>query len=222
MPSLDETLLPVAAANYSLLTRRQVLLAGGSDRVIARRVAAGRWFEEHAGVYRTGPVALDWPGRLKAATLAAGPEAMASHRAAVALMQLDGIARAPLELTVPYGKRPIPQGVIVHRTRRAIEPVVVDGIPVTPVERVILDVAWSLPSSLVEQIYECACRRNLTTPSKVADLVAIQGGWGVRGTKKVLRILDARRGAPHRVCAGKTHRYMVGFPAQSPPVTPPP
>jgi very-short-patch-repair endonuclease len=36
----------------------------------------------------------------------------------------------------------------------------------------------------------------MTTPSRVADLVAIQGGWGVRGTGKLLRILDARKPGP--------------------------
>lgn len=193
---VDVELTAIAAANYSLVTRGQVFDAGGSDRVIACRLDAGRWFEEHSGVYRTGPVPLDWKGRLRAATLAAGPLAMASHRAAVVLLGLDGIQSAPIEITVPYGKRPEPHGVIVHRTRRPIEPIVVDAIPVTPPERATLDIAWSHPSSIVELVYESALRRGMTTPSLVADLVATQGGWGVRGTGKVLRILDARRPGP--------------------------
>lgn len=194
--TVDSELIPIAAENYSLITRGQVIEAGGSDRIIARRVAANRWFEEHAGVYRTGPVPLDWKGRLRAATLAAGPLSMASHRSAVVLHRLDGVQAAPIEITVPYGKRPEPRGVIVHRTRRDIEAAVVDAIPVTPPERTTLDIAWSHPSSTVELVYESALRKQLTTPSRVADLVAAQGGWGVRGTRKVLRMLDARRPGP--------------------------
>ncbi|HUP15546.1 MAG TPA: DUF559 domain-containing protein [Acidimicrobiia bacterium] len=194
--NIDVELNAIAATNYSLVTRAQVIDARGSDRIIARRLNANRWFEEHAGVYRTSPVPLDWRGRLRAATLAAGPLSMASHGAAVVLHRLDGIDSAPIEITVPYGKRPEPQGVIVHRTRRHIDPVVVDAIPVTPPERTTLDIAWLHPSSTVELVYESAVRRGLTTPSLVADLVATQGGWGVRGTRKVLRILDARRPGP--------------------------
>jgi very-short-patch-repair endonuclease len=196
MAGIDDCLRPLAAANYGLITRAWVLEAGGNDQLISRRLDRRRWTEEHAGVYNLGPVPLDWKGRLRAATLAAGPTAMASHRSAAVLLGLDGIASAPIEITVPYGRRPQPGGVVVHRTRRAIEPLIVDAIPVTPPERAVLDIAWSHPSSIVEQVFESAIRRHLTTASRVADLVAQQGGWGVRGTGKVLRILDARRPGP--------------------------
>ena len=196
MTSVDEALRPLAAANYGLITRRWVVDAGGNDQLIARRINRRRWTEEHAGVYNTSPVPLDWKGQLRSATLAAGPHAFASHRAAVVLLGLDGIQTAPTEITVPYSSRPEPNGVIVHRTRRPVEPIVVDAIPVAPPERTILDIAWSHPSSVVELVYESAVRRGSTTPSKVADSVALQGGWGVRGTGKVLRILDARRPGP--------------------------
>lgn len=204
MKNIDEELASFAAANYSLITRAEVLAAGGSDRVIARRIDTHRWYEEHSGVYRVSPVPLDWRGLLRAATLAAGPQAVASHRAAVVLHGLDGIQRAPIEITVPYGKRPEPRGVIVHRTRRPIEPMIVHAIPVTGPERTTLDIAWSHPSSIVELVYESSIRLGLTTPSLVADLVALQGGWGVRGTGKVLRILDARK-----------TRHPTGSPAET-------
>ena len=202
--NVDVELNSLAARNYSLVTRTQVLEAGGSDRIVTRRIDSQRWFEVHPGVYRIGPVQLDWKGRLRAATLAAGPLAMASHGAAAVLLGLDGITAAPLEITVPYGKRPEPGGVIVHRTRRHIDPIMVDAIPVTPPERTALDVAWSYPSSAVELVYESAVRKGLTTPSRVADLVAIQGGWGVRGTGKLLRILDARKPGPPTGSAAET------------------
>ena len=174
MATVDETLRPQAAANYGLITRRWVFEAGGNDQMIARRIERRRWTEEHAGVYNTSPVALDWKGRLRAATLAAGPQAFASHRAAVVLLGLDGIREAPIEITVPYSKRPEPQGVIVHRTRRSVEPIVRDAIPVAPPERTVLDIAWSHPSSIVELVYESAIRQSATTPSRVAELVALQ------------------------------------------------
>ncbi len=101
MTSVDEILRPLAAANYGLITRNWVKDAGGNDQLIARRINRRRWTEEHAGVYNTSPIPLDWKGRLRAATLAAGPHAFASHRAAVVLHGLDGIETAPTEITVP-------------------------------------------------------------------------------------------------------------------------
>lgn len=164
--------------------------------MIASRLQSGRRDEIHAGVYQVGVRPLDWKARLRAATLACGKDAVASHRAAALLFDLDGIDSAPIEVTVPYAQRPEPMGVIVHRTRRPITGRMVDAIPVAPVERVILDIAWSHPSLIVEQVYESAIRRRLTTSAGVAELVAEQGTFGVRGVGKLLRVLDARRVGP--------------------------
>jgi very-short-patch-repair endonuclease len=109
------------------------------------------------------------------------------------LWRLDGLGNAPLEITVPMGKGPIPDGTIVHRTRRPIESTIVAGIPVTSVERTVLDLAWSLPSSVVEQAYDSALRKRLTTPVLMARQVSDFGTPGVRGVRKVVALLDDRR-----------------------------
>jgi very-short-patch-repair endonuclease len=182
-----------ARLNYGLTDRATVLALGGTDRIITSRLQGGQWSQIHPGVYLIDVTPLSWHGRLRAATLAAGEAALASHRAALVLWGMEGISSAPLELTVPVGRLPKPEGVIVHRTRRPIPPAVVEGIPVSSAERTILDAAWALPPLIVEQAYESAVRRGLTTPLRMAECLAEQGTWGVRGRGVVARMLDARR-----------------------------
>jgi very-short-patch-repair endonuclease len=203
-----ESLINDGAANdYGLTIRPRVLGLGGTDRMIATRLANQRWREVQAGVYLVGVTPLSWHGLLRAATLAAGDAAVASHRAAVMLWGLDGLSTRLLELTVPVGRGPVPVGVIVHRTRRPIPRAVVEGIPVTSVERTILDAACCLPPLVVETAFESAARRRLTTPQKMGICLAEQGGPGVRGRGVVVRLLDQRR--PGRAAGSPAETHLL-------------
>lgn len=207
MRDADTLIHQWAARNHSLIDRQTALRLGATHRSILTRVDRGQWCPIHPGVYFIGAGPVSWKAQLRAATLAAGPHAVASHRAAAVLWGLDGFDRAPIEITVPMGKGPSPQRTIVHRTRRLIVATTVDAIPVTSIERTILDNAWSMPSTIVEQQYESGLRKRLTTPVRVADCVVDQGGFGVRGTNKVIRILDARR--PGRPTGSPAETFLL-------------
>ena len=172
-----------------LLTRAEVLEAGGSDDMIAARLRAGWWEPLHAGVYRRGPLSGEWFERLRAALLAAGNEAMVSHRAAFVLWGLEGLQAHVIELTVPYTGGPVPRGVIVHRTRRQIPSTKVNGLQVAPIERTLLDCAPVLPYALLSKGVDSAIRRGLTDPIALIKVMSEQGGRGVRGTKKLERVV---------------------------------
>lgn len=192
----DRRITQIAATRRGLITRPEVLAANGSDRVIEGRCESERWQRVHAGVYLVGVAPLDWRGQLHAAVLAAGEGAAASHRAALVVWGLDGIGAAPLEITVPVTHRPVPAGVLVHRTRRPVPVAHCGGIDVTTVERTILDVASCLPPVVVEKAFESAVRKGLTTATKVELFVRAQGGKGVRGSTALKEILAER--APGR------------------------
>jgi hypothetical protein len=110
------------------------------------------------------------------------------------LWGLDGVDSAPIEITVPVGKGPVPTGVVVHPTRRPIEPVLIEGIPVSAVERSILDGCALLAEELIELAYDRACRRGLTKPERVAEILNNEGHSGVPGRLKLIRILEGRKG----------------------------
>ena len=121
---------------------REQLLELGSASAVDRALRAGRLHRIHRGVYSVGHTALSREGRWMAATLAAGPEAVLSHRSAA---HLWGIAmRSPVlvDVTRPRAARAI-RGVAVHRTRRLdeTERTTRNGIPTTSVTRTLVDLA---------------------------------------------------------------------------------
>lgn len=187
----------MSSANYGLIVRQEVLGAGGTDDYIQVRLANRTWRTIHAGVYLVGTTPLTWHGRLRAATLACGPDAVISHRTAAQLWGLDGPKFAPIELTVPYTHGPVPSKTLVHRTRRRFEATELHGIPVTTAERAILDSAWFLPTPTVELLYDSGVRQHLITAASMADCLAEFGTKGVRGRFKVAAVIDGRRlGSP--------------------------
>lgn len=131
MGRVDREVNDVAAHQVFLVTRDQVFGAGGSDDVIENRVAGGSWVKRHAGVYQTDSRPSSWEADLIAAVLAAGEKALVSHRAALLFWGMDGISSAPIEITVPFENLPIPEGVVVHRTRRPVESATVRTVPIT-------------------------------------------------------------------------------------------
>lgn len=182
-----------ARANHGLIDRATVLSAGGSDSLIGNRIERGIWTPVHPGVYQLGIAPLTWHGRLRAATLAAGPLAALSHRSAAELWGMEGVQFPGIELTVPNAHLPIPDGVIVHRTRRRLDVDFVAGIPVTTAERTILDNAWILNAAVIEQLYDSSIRKGLTTPRAMGECLEEFGTKGVKGRFKLLAILDDRK-----------------------------
>lgn len=135
---------------------------------------------------------MDWFDRLLAAVLAGGSGTLVSHRAALVVWEMDGLKSAPVEVTVPYSNRPVPQDVIVHRTRRPLDSREVDGLPVTSPERTLLDVASQLPPLLIAKAVESSIRRRIATVDSILEVISQKGGRGVRGTKRLKRVMAER------------------------------
>jgi hypothetical protein len=96
----DERARGLAGRQESVIHRDQLRAAGLSDSQIKTRVRDGRLVRKHAAVYLMGGAAFTFRGRVRAALLAAGPDAFASHTTAA---QLWGPTRGPvaIEVTVP-------------------------------------------------------------------------------------------------------------------------
>jgi hypothetical protein len=190
----------VASENHALVDRRAALNQGAGDAVIARLIRQGLWKPVHPGVYYLNVTPADWTTTVHAAVMAAGPDALASHRTASVLWGLDGVRGQILELTVPFRKDPAPAGVIVHRTRRPLPQAVAGGVPVTRVERTLLDLSAQLPPIVLEKALMSALHKGLTTSDLLAFHLGQQGGRGVKGTKKLRSALshidDGTTGSP--------------------------
>lgn len=153
MSDLDRRLAPTFAAQLSLITRRQVLAAGGSTAAITRRLHRRRWSIAERGVYALAGVAWTWRRNLAAVVLSTRG-GVASHRAAASLLgtRWDDRATAPFELSVPGRSTPIRRfertcqrapdvPIVVHESLdlgRA-EVWLIDGIPTTAPLRLAVD-----------------------------------------------------------------------------------
>ena len=117
-----------------------------------------------------------------AAVLAAGPQSFVSHRSAATEWCVAPFLTDIVELTVPYGKGPVPAGVVVHRSRADLEPWVVtrDGIRIANVPLTLLQVAGVVPRRAFETSLDIALGRKLVT---VDDLVHTVVGLCRRGRK---------------------------------------
>lgn len=192
-----------ARDHFGLIDRGTALAVGMTDDVIQHQVQLGRWETVHAGVYYLNVTPRTWQTDVLAAVLAGGPLALASHLTACRLWDLDGVNSRIIELTVPHDDRPLPEGVMVHRTRRALTLDAAQGIPATTPERTIQDLAGILPFPVLEKAYMSALHHGHTTADRMVEQLKTQGGRGVRGTRKLRKVIplaeDGRTGGGSEV-----------------------
>ena len=181
----------LAADQHGVLSRRQALAAGMSRRAITGRVSSGRWRVVHTGVYVPRPVPSSWHQRLMAAVLCGGESAVASHRSAAALWCLDGVERPHPEISIRAGRRI--EGVIVHRRRPSDDPpvTVIDRIPVTGIERTLLDLAGVMPTLEAGRALDDALRRRLTKISEIRRML-LELPKGRAGRRMLRRLIEDR------------------------------
>jgi hypothetical protein len=191
---VDRVLARVAEDQYGLVSRAQVIEAGATNGLIQRRLDAGRWVHLFPGVYRMAGTPASWRQQVLAACLAAGDDAIASHRAAARLWGTAGLGQRVVELSVPHARRVTLPGVRIHRTRDLprIDLTVRDGIPVTTIERTLIDLAAVAHIDAVEEALDDIVRRRLTTVRRVARRVETLERKGRCGIGAIRLLLEAR------------------------------
>lgn len=151
----------LAGVQHGVVSRRQLIEMGINRNFIEHRMATGLLNPVHAGVYAVGHKALTKRGRWMAATLSSSSPAVLSHRSAAALWGI-GRATLPIELLRLSGG-PSASGLWVHRTRDlpATQVACRFGIPVTTVERTLIDLAAVLEASSLADAFSAARRLKL-------------------------------------------------------------
>jgi hypothetical protein len=137
----EERIQREAGLQHGLLRLADLSQLGVTKREIIWRLRQGRVVAVHPGVYYIDSIPKTWKTMVLAAVMAAGPEAVASHRTAGVLWAFDAIYGRVIEVTVPYVESPEPTGVIIHRTRRPGSPAELGPIPITSPERTVFDLA---------------------------------------------------------------------------------
>ena len=181
-------------AQHWLITRRQALDLGYSQSAIARKLRSGEWIPVYRGIYRPAIAPTSPFQAVMAAALAAGPGAVASHRAAAFLLQLEGVDDPVAELSVTGSSRSVPEGITVHVVTELppCDLTVVRRIPTTNATRTLLDLGASVKDEAVELALEDALRRGLTTTARLNWRIAELCRQGRRGCGALKRVLEAR------------------------------
>ena len=153
-------LAQLATRQHGVVSRTQLIALGLSRQQIETLIAAGHLIRVHRGVYAVGHRRLSPRGRWMAAILACGEGARLSHRDASALHGLRRIGTGPIHVSARSARR-VP-GVRCHRAREPdrLGHAVIDGIPVTSLERTVLDEAATLSAAALRALLEAAQRRD--------------------------------------------------------------
>ena len=188
-----DLVLTLAERHDGVLTTTELDAAGLTRHQVHHLVTTGLLERVARGVYRLAASADGWAQRLRIATLTAGTSAVASHRAAARLHELDGLDRAPVEVSVP-GRRGRGARGIVHiasdLTSRDLQHR--NGIRVTNPTRTIVDLGAVTDPSDVEIAVDDALRRGLTTLERLGAMVDRLARPGRTGISTVRALLDER------------------------------
>ena len=163
----------IAARKHGVVSRQKAIQAGLSRFAISRRLAAGQLKVVFPGVFAIPGVPDSPLQRFMAACLWAGDGAVASHRAAASLWEIEGFASAPVEISIAGRRTQPPKGVICHQvaslppgdvTRR-------QGIPVTTPPRTLLDLGAVAGKRRVERAVHQLLRRGLASVEKLLSML---------------------------------------------------
>jgi predicted transcriptional regulator of viral defense system len=179
----------MADTHHGVVARRQLLARGFTRHQIDRCIEAGWLTPVHRGVYRVGPRRMTHRGRWMAAVLACGNASTLSHVSAAALWRLVDPSGGPVHVTLSSRARRR-KGIVIHRTRELApaERRRRHGIPVTSVERTLLDFAVTASPTQLGNAFEEAERLQILDRDHVSALCdRARGRPGTRRIRVLLR-----------------------------------
>jgi very-short-patch-repair endonuclease len=185
-----------AASQHGVLTRRQLRQLGMTDGAIAHAIAAKRLHRVFRGVYAAShPQMIGQRGRIRAATLACGPGAVASHRTAAFLLGLLDRGPAVVDVICHAQRGRTIEGIRAHQVKRPSRPEVgsVAGIPCTSPARTLVDLGGVVSDRTLRSAFERAAAK------RILDIGAIEAASrpGIRGAKALRTLTDQwRKAAP--------------------------
>jgi very-short-patch-repair endonuclease len=182
-----------------VISRDEVLQLGGSDHTIRSKRQRGEWDSPFGGVYHHAAAPLTPHGTLRAAVLAAGPAAVASHTSAAWLWGLRDHPPPRPELSAPalsqHGRHE--PGLVIHRSHDLHRSSVSQHhrIPTTKPVRVLVDLgasAFCLNSDDLAGALDRGLASKLVTIGALRKELDRVGRQGRRGPGPLRRLLEER------------------------------
>lgn len=176
--------MAVAGRQHQLLRQADLTRCGLSRHATSRLVKAGVLERMRSpGILRVQGSPATWHQDLLAAVWVGGPDAVASHRAAASLWQLDGINRQILEISTRSTSGRTLRGITIHYGRslgsRAVTKV--DGIPTTEVTHTLVELGSVIDADNLEAAFDSALRQGLTSLKRSRQVLSRLQDEGRRG-----------------------------------------
>jgi Transcriptional regulator, AbiEi antitoxin len=191
---IDRAIVSHARNSHGVFTPELARLHGMSESAISRRLQSGRWEEPHPGVMVIAGAPPTWEQRLLCAVLSEGVDAAASHRSAGRVWGFEGFGYRVIDVVVPRWDRRRREEVTIHESKDLVPTHVTTrrGIPVTCVERFLVDVGWLVPRTVLQAAVYEAIRKRWTTWPALWEMVDQVRGKGRRGVGKLRQVLGDR------------------------------
>lgn len=191
---MEPLLVAVSAAQSGVFSRAQALAAGYTDKRIRHLLTSDTWQRVQYGIFQLAGVPLTFDRSAWVVALAAGPDAVLSHRSAGKLHRLgEAPASARFDVSVPLRRRPrtVPNA-DVHRTTLTHADVgICNGLPVTSLARTIVDLARTLPLDIGSRIIADALRTSRVSVQAIECRIAsLTGNAGIGRAKRALANAD--------------------------------
>lgn len=208
---LDARIAAVAAAQHGPIAVGQLRACGLSDSAARSRAASGRLHRLYRGVYVPGHRLLPPLGAVAAAVLACGPGAAISHRTAAWLHDLRPDRRRTIDVTVAARTGRRHRWIVTHSAKglRPQDLTVVGGIPVTAVERTVLDCAPVVGRRGTEKLCGEGERRRVLDLRAVRSLLDHVSRHP--GAARLMAALDDLAGARGMTASGPEDALLAAF-----------
>jgi very-short-patch-repair endonuclease len=187
----------LARQQHGVFTLEQARRAGATSSVVSRRVLAGEWERLHPRTFALKGVDLRLEGRALAAVWSLGGDAAASHLTAAALLLVVGARPLAVDVTVGRGRHQ-PRTCKLHESTcwPAIHRTTVGIIPVTTVERTLVDLGLTTPQGWFEPVLDDALASGKANVRRL-DRVSLEVmGRGVGGSRALIHLLAERLDGP--------------------------
>jgi very-short-patch-repair endonuclease/predicted transcriptional regulator of viral defense system len=189
---LQQRIALLASRQFGVVSHEQLLRLGMSRSAIKRWLKQGRLHRIHRGVYLVGHAVPAPLAPEQAALFAAGDDSVLSHFTAARIEGLLEQGEGVLIHVTTSRFRGRPKGVVVHTSRR-LEPRDVTwrhNLPVTTVERTLIDLAEAADSRTFERAVETAFAKRRVNERQLR--AAIKRLPGRKGGARLAAYLDFR------------------------------
>jgi hypothetical protein len=190
MPTPDQLIARIAERQHGVFTFDQALSCCFSPRMVQQRVETRRWIRVHKGVYRLAGSVRTFEQLTMARVLACGRGAVAFRRNAAALFKVEGLEDGIVEVAVAGDRKPrlAVRRVTLVRSDIAL----INVIPVTKPERMMMDLAGVLDPDPLEDALDDTIRRRLVLPRRLEERLERTSRRGQKGLGILLEMVRTR------------------------------